>query len=104
MGWNKCLENDPDCLNCPYEDCIATTHDISRQEAHKRNGFYEKQGREIARLIGYGATRKYVSAKYGVQSSRISLYLRRYQDEYQAAQAETQSKQYKRWEWEDIKA
>ena len=99
-----CLTDNPDCLNCPYPDCIATAKDISRQEAHKRKGYYEAIGKEVARMVGYGMSRKYVSVKYGVQSSRISVYLRRYREEYLAAQEETKSGQYQKWKWRDVRA
>lgn len=26
-----CNMNEPDCFNCPYEDCIASMDDIKRQ-------------------------------------------------------------------------
>lgn len=26
-----CDMNEPDCFNCPYDDCIASTEDIKRQ-------------------------------------------------------------------------
>lgn len=102
MGWNRCLTNEPDCLNCPYPDCIATTHDISRQEAHKRKGMYEVMGKEIARMVGYGASRDFVARKYGIQNARVGVYLKRYRDEYLAAQAETQSGQYQKWTREEV--
>ena len=31
-----CNDNEPDCLNCPYPDCIATAKDIQRQWRHNR--------------------------------------------------------------------
>ena len=42
----RCLENEPNCFNCPFPECIATMQDINRQEAFRA----KKEKQEIIRM------------------------------------------------------
>ena len=52
--------------------------------------------------MGYGATQKYTAQRFGVESSRVSVYVKRYREEYLAAKAEAESEGYHKWTREEV--
>lgn len=48
---NHCPYDDPDCLNCPFDECIVSDADIVRQDAFRR----KKKGRKKLTTFARGS-------------------------------------------------
>lgn len=70
-----CNQDEPDCLNCPYPDCIATMRDINRQnriQAEKKmREFRRKRNEEILELYNQGYSVETLGKRYNITKARI---------------------------------
>ena len=73
----RCKSLDPDCLNCPFEDCIANQHDIMRQIAFQDKQEFEKRNTEIYKLYESGMTPSELGKRYGVSPQHIGKIVRK---------------------------
>lgn len=46
-----CPANEPDCLNCKFDECYATMQDINRQEAYQKAKELKKANAERDKRI-----------------------------------------------------
>lgn len=74
---SKCLSYEPDCENCPYQDCIASYDDVKRQLAYKNLEIMKKRNADIVYAYQHGATLDGLSIKYDMSKSGLLYILRK---------------------------
>ena len=72
---NHCAEDEPDCLNCKYPDCIATLKDINRQnriQSEKESALEKKQRNEkILELYEQGYDAPTLGKRFNLSKDHI---------------------------------
>lgn len=72
-----CKENDPDCENCPYPDCIATYKDVFRQDRYKQMKLDEQRDREIVKMRDEGYMVKHIAERFQLKYATVGSILYR---------------------------
>ncbi len=71
----RCNAMEPDCFNCPFEECVATMEDINRQEALKakkeRQKMIDERNSKISEFFDYGIGIKELSEMFSLSQGTI---------------------------------
>lgn len=73
----RCKELEPDCLNCPFDDCVAGDKDIRRQLSHERSKEKHKDRDDIYRLWKEGIKPKDLGVRFGMSRSGVQHIIER---------------------------
>ena len=66
----------PDCMNCPYEDCIATTEDIFRQNSFRANAERAERNRKIVKMRMDGYKMREIAERFKMNIQTVSTIVR----------------------------
>lgn len=70
-----CKEDEPDCLNCPFPDCIATMEDINRQNRiqteKERQEEMRKRNEQILGLYKEGFDVITIGERFNLTRNRV---------------------------------
>ena len=84
----RCVENEPDCFNCPYPECIATMDDINRQEAirskKEKQAIVKARNAAIIEAFKCGATTKELCKMFNLSAGVICEIVRPYRVSYRS--------------------
>ena len=67
----KCIENQPDCFNCPYDDCVATYKDIVRQDKYRDHKAVEERNEKVVSLWNEGMTQALIAEKLALNATTV---------------------------------
>ena len=73
----ECLEDDPDCFNCPFPDCYATLQDINRQNAYEDNKAMKERNKAIVDLWNFGVSMSDIGRVYHMTPASIGYILKK---------------------------
>lgn len=71
-----CKEDNPDCFNCPYPDCIATQKDITRQNGVQRGIELNERNNIIVDAFLAGADIDGLAERFDVTDAAIRYVLK----------------------------
>ena len=69
---NRCLEDNPDCLHCPFPDCVATGYDINRQNAAANREYMKARNEQIIKLYNSGLDYKHIAERMTLGEGAVS--------------------------------
>jgi len=76
-----CPYNKPNCLECPFDDCYATLHDINRQNAiekmEEENAERKRRDGKIKELYATGIGIPELSSSFNLSQGRIRAILKK---------------------------
>lgn len=67
-----CEFDKPDCLQCPYKDCIASVKDIKRQEAIANREYMQQRNQKILDLWNSGMSQKSIGERLSMNEFSVS--------------------------------
>lgn len=70
-----CPYDDPDCFNCPFDDCKASLVDLNRQQAVQKKKELAERNRIIVDSFKKGASVKGLADRYGITEHAIIVVL-----------------------------
>lgn len=72
----NCPYDDPDCFQCPFDECVASGKDISRQLNVKKQMYIIERNNAIVNAYKNGVTRENLVNRFKLNKSTISRILR----------------------------
>lgn len=73
---SRCPYDEPDCFNCPFDDCKASLIDINRQQAVQTRKEKAKRDKEIISLYLQGTSMSGLAERYLMDPANVRRILK----------------------------